>query len=97
MFKNKLALLGAVIIGGLVLTAIFAELIAPYNPLEQNIAQGLRAPNTAHWCGQDKLGRDLFSRILYGSRISLWVGISTVSISLVIGLTIGSISGFTGV
>lgn len=96
MFKNKLAILGAFIVGGLILTAIFAELMAPYNPLEQNMAEGLRAPNRAHWCGQDKLGRDLFSRMIYGSRISLWVGISTVSISLVIGLTIGSISGFYG-
>ena len=78
------------------MTALSADIVAPYNPLEQNISQGLTAPSQAHWCGQDKLGRDLLSRIIYGSRISLWVGISTVSISLLVGLTIGSISGFYG-
>ena len=96
MFKNKLALVGAAIIFILVFTAIFAEFVAPYNPLEQNIAEGLVTPSQAHWFGQDKLGRDLLSRAIYGSRISLWVGISTVSISLLIGITVGSVSGFYG-
>lgn len=96
MFKNKLALIGAGIILALIFTAIFAPFIAPYDPLEQNIVEGLSSPGKAHWFGQDKLGRDLLSRIIYGSRISLWVGISTVSISLMIGITVGSISGYYG-
>lgn len=96
MFKNKLALIGAGIILLLILAAIFAHFVAPYDPFEQNIIEGLSKPNKAHWFGQDKLGRDLLSRIIYGSRISLWVGISTVSISLLIGLTVGSISGYYG-
>jgi peptide/nickel transport system permease protein len=96
MFKNKLALIGAGIILLLIITAVFAPVFAPYDPLEQNIIEGLSTPNKAHWFGQDKLGRDLLSRVIYGSRISLWVGISTVSISLIVGLSIGSISGYYG-
>jgi peptide/nickel transport system permease protein len=96
MFKNKLALVGAVIILALLFTAIFAEFIAPYDPIEQNIIEGLSPPGKDHWFGQDKLGRDMLSRIIYGSRISLRVGIATVSISLLIGLVIGSVSGYYG-
>jgi len=96
MFKNKLALVGAIVICALILTAIFAEFFAPYNPLAQKITEGLTPPNHTHWFGQDKLGRDILSRVIYGSRISLWVGISTVSMSLLIGLAIGSISGYYG-
>lgn len=96
MFKNKLALLGAGILITLIFTAIFAGYIAPYDPLEQDITQGLSPPSKTHWCGQDKLGRDMLSRIIYGSRISLKVGLSTVSISLLVGLVIGSISGYYG-
>lgn len=96
MFKNKLALVGALIILTLIVTAIFAGSIAPYNPLEQHIIERLSPPGKDHWFGQDELGRDILSRIIYGSRISLRVGIFTVSISLVIGLIIGSISGYYG-
>jgi peptide/nickel transport system permease protein len=96
MFKNKLALVGALIILALIVTAIFAGFIAPYNPLEQHIIERLSPPSKGHWFGQDEIGRDILSRIIYGSRISLRVGIFTVSISLVIGLIIGSISGYYG-
>jgi len=96
MFKNKLALVGALIILALIVTAIFAPFIAPYNPLEQNIIERLSPPSKGHWFGQDEVGRDLLSRVIYGSRISLRVGIFTVSISLLIGLIIGSISGYYG-
>jgi peptide/nickel transport system permease protein len=96
MFKNKLALVGAIIILAVMLTALCAEFLAPYDPVKQNITQGLAPPNNTHWFGQDKLGRDILSRVIYGSRISLWVGISTVSMSLLIGLAIGSISGYYG-
>jgi peptide/nickel transport system permease protein len=96
MFKNKLALVGAAIVVGLIFMAIFAEYIAPYDPLEQNIIMKLKPPSKAHWFGQDPLGRDMLSRIIYGSRISLKVGIATVTISLTVGLIIGSISGYYG-
>ncbi len=96
MGKNKFAMLGGAIIVVLLLTAIFAPQLAPYDPLEQHIIEGLSKPSTAHWFGQDKLGRDLLSRIVYGSRISLRVGLFTVSISLLIGVTVGSVSGYYG-
>jgi peptide/nickel transport system permease protein len=96
MFKNKLALVGALIILVLIVAAIFAAFIAPYDPLEQNIIERLSPPSKDHWFGQDEVGRDILSRIIYGSRISLRVGIFTVSISLLVGLVIGSISGYYG-
>jgi peptide/nickel transport system permease protein len=96
MFKNKLAIVGTVIIIVLICTAIFAEFLAPYDPVAQNIAEQLLPPDSHHWCGQDKLGRDILSRIIYGSRVSIQVGFSTVSISLLIGLLVGSISGYCG-
>jgi peptide/nickel transport system permease protein len=96
MLKNKLALFGAAIVIGLIFMAIFAEYIAPYDPLEQNIILKLKPPGKEHWFGQDPLGRDMLSRIIYGSRISLKVGIATVTISLTVGLIIGSISGYYG-
>jgi ABC-type dipeptide/oligopeptide/nickel transport system permease subunit len=96
MYKNRLAVAGAVVIILLLLVAVGAPYIAPYNPLDQDITQGLDGPSTSHWFGQDKLGRDLLSRVIYGARISLWVGISTMSISLVIGMTVGAISGYYG-
>jgi len=96
MGKNKFAMLGGAIIVVLLLTAIFAPQLAPYDPLEQHIIEVLSKPSTAHWFGQDKLGRDLLSRIVYGSRISLRVGLFTVSISLLIGVTVGSVSGYYG-
>ena len=96
MLKNKLAVVGALILLLLIVTAIFAPQLAPYNPLEQKVIEGLNPPSAAHWFGQDKLGRDIFSRMMYGSRISIWVGLATVSISLIIGVTIGAISGYYG-
>ena len=80
----------------LCLTAIFSSLIAPYSPTEQKLDEGLTGPSKEHIIGQDKLGRDILSRIIYGSRVSLKVGIFTVGISLIIGLIIGSIAGFFG-
>lgn len=96
MLKNKLAVAGAVILLLLIVTAIFAPQLAPYDPLEQKVIEGLNPPSAAHWFGQDKLGRDIFSRMMYGSRISIWVGLATVSISLMIGMAIGAISGYYG-
>ena len=96
MFKNKLAIIGAVILLLLILAAIFAPQLAPYDPLEQKVIEGLNPPSAAHWFGQDKLGRDIFSRMIYGSRISIWVGLATVSISLSIGVAVGAISGYYG-
>ena len=76
--------------------ALLGPAIAPHSPTEQHLEQDLLSPSQDHLLGTDKLGRDILSRILYGSRISLLVGASTVGVSLLIGLSIGSLSGYCG-
>ena len=94
MFQNKIAVLGAFIIGTLIFMAIFAPYIAPFDPYEQSLEGGLTPPSKEHLLGQDRLGRDNLSRIIYGSRISIFVGISVIGISLVLGTLIGCIAGY---
>jgi len=94
--KNRLAIAGASTIVVIFLTAIFAYLIAPFDPGETDIAIKLSPPSFKHLLGTDQLGRDVFSRMLYGSRVSLSVGFVAVSISLFIGIIVGSIAGYYG-
>jgi ABC-type dipeptide/oligopeptide/nickel transport system permease subunit len=94
--RNKLALFGLSIVILLILVAIFAPLIAPYDPIGRIKEDSLQPPGVKHWFGTDILGRDIFSRVIYGSRISLMVGIVAVGISLMIGLTLGALSGYFG-
>ena len=77
------------------LVAIFADQVAPYDPLDK-VGKARRPPSTEFWFGTDKLGRDVFSRVLYGGRISLTLGIISVTIGLLAGTTLGLISGFNG-
>jgi ABC-type dipeptide/oligopeptide/nickel transport system permease subunit len=85
---------GSVVV--LVLVAIFAPLIAPYDPYEQNLAQVLQDPSPEHWLGTDTLGRDTLSRIIYGSRVALLVGVGTVAMAATIGTTLGLIAANFG-
>lgn len=95
--NNKLWLaFGAGILLVLVVSALFAPLIAPHQPLRQNLSEDLIAFSVDHPLGTDKLGRDILSRILHGGRVSLLVGVSTVTLSLTIGLIVGSLSGYFG-
>jgi len=94
--RNKLAILGLFLVVSLVLVALFAEVIAPYDPVQIALKNSLEEPNSAHLMGTDVLGRDIFSRIIYGARASLIIGVVATSISLVIGVTIGAISGYYG-
>ena len=87
---------GTAILLVLTAAALFAPLVAPYDPLGQNLDQDLIPRSSEHWLGTDKLGRDILSRIIYGGRISLLVGITTVALSLAIGIVIGSLSGYFG-
>jgi peptide/nickel transport system permease protein len=96
MAKHRLALIGLIIILVMVFIAIFAPILAPADPTELDLAGNLSGPNMAHPFGQDKLGRDILSRIVYGSRVSVKVGAATVGISLIFGILIGSISGYAG-
>ncbi|HEY66531.1 MAG TPA: ABC transporter permease [Caldilineae bacterium] len=94
--RNRLALLGALIILMLLICALLAPLIAPYDPIKTNIRARLQGPSAEHLFGTDDLGRDIFSRVLYGTRISLKVGLISVSISTSIGLLLGLFSGYLG-
>lgn len=88
--------LGAGIVGLIVLAAIFAPLIAPYDPLALNIEDRLVAPNAQHWLGTDQGGRDVLSRILFGARASLSVGIGAVLIGAAIGVSAGLFAAYKG-
>lgn len=94
--KNKLALVGLSILAILVIVAIFADFIAPYKYDKQNLQAAFQFPSSKHIFGTDEFGRDIFSRIIYGSRISLEVGFIAVSISVIIGGLLGAVAGYYG-
>lgn len=94
-WRNPIGIAGAIIVLATVLIAIFAPLIAPYDPASQGSIR-LLAPSWEHLMGTDELGRDTFSRIVYGSRVSLQVGILAVTISLIVGGILGLIAGYFG-
>ncbi|NLG88339.1 MAG: ABC transporter permease [Clostridiaceae bacterium] len=94
--RNKLAVFGLIFIVFIILVALFAPFIAPYGYDDQNVSIRLTKPNSEHWFGTDDLGRDVFSRMIYGARVSLSVGISTTAISMFTALIIGMISGYYG-
>jgi peptide/nickel transport system permease protein len=91
--KRPLAVIGGMIILAWIAAAIFAPLIAPFNPLSQDAAP-LATPSGAHLFGTDELGRDVFSRVIYGARVSLPLAVLLIAISLVIGVTLGVIAGY---
>jgi peptide/nickel transport system permease protein len=98
--RNPAALAGFCLVGAFVVIAIFAPVIAPHGPREQNldlIVNGCcPGPSSAHWLGADQLGRDELSRLLYGARFSLVIGVVAVSVGLSIGVVLGSIAGYLG-
>lgn len=94
--RNKLAIAGACFIVFIFLIAIFAPVIAPFDPGKTDVTNKLAPPSPKHLLGTDHLGRDVFSRMLYGSRVSLSVGFVAVSISLFIGIIVGSLAGYYG-
>jgi peptide/nickel transport system permease protein len=94
--KNKLALVGLAIIVLLVLVAIFANVIAPYDYATQDLKNIFKFPSSKHIFGTDEFGRDIFSRVIYGSRISLEVGFIAVSISVITGGILGAVAGYYG-
>ena len=94
--RNYLALFGLFVLLLLVACAIFADQLAPYGYAEQNYRLIRKAPSALHWFGTDEFGRDILSRMIYGARISLQVGLIAVSISLVVGGAIGAVAGYYG-
>ncbi|TJZ91806.1 ABC transporter permease [Paracoccus gahaiensis] len=93
---NKLAMLGLVILVLLIGMAILAPWIAPQSPYAQNLADRLQPPSAAHWLGTDALGRDILSRLIHGSRITLFIVGTVALIAPIIGLFIGTVAGFAG-
>ncbi|HOJ51096.1 MAG TPA: ABC transporter permease [Syntrophales bacterium] len=94
--KNKMALTGAILVVSLFLVAFLAPWIAPYNPEEIDLSQVLAPPSSSHWLGTDQLGRDVLSRMIWGARISLQVGIVSTGVALVIGIFLGAMAGYYG-
>ena len=95
--RNRLAVLGLIMLIAIVVCATFAEQIAPYDPLVMDFAHMFSGPGEdGHLLGTDNFGRDILSRLIYGSRISLTVGLVVVSIAAVLGTTLGLLSGFYG-
>jgi ABC-type dipeptide/oligopeptide/nickel transport system permease subunit len=96
-FRNKLAVLGLAMVGIVFALAAFAPLIAPYDPRAQNLQNTTAKPSFAHhWFGTDELGRDQLSRVIYGSRIAIVVGLASIVLALLLGVILGSIAGYRG-
>jgi ABC-type dipeptide/oligopeptide/nickel transport system permease subunit len=96
LVRNRGAVVGLVIIGSFVAAALLAPVIATHSPTDTAVVDRLQPADAEHWLGTDELGRDLFSRMLYGGRISLNIGIISVAIGILIGVPIGAVSGYYG-
>jgi peptide/nickel transport system permease protein len=97
LFRVRLVPLAVVILGAFVLMAICAPLIQRYDPItDQSYSEANQGPSAAHWFGTDYLGRDMWSRLIHGSRISLTVGFISVGVGMFFGVTIGTTAGFLG-
>ena len=94
LFRRKLVLAGAIILAGLALLALFAPWITPYDPMALKVLDRLQSPRVTHWFGTDELGRDVFSRVIYGARYSLSIGALVVLISMLCGVLLGLAAGF---
>ena len=94
--KNKMAVMGLVIIVAMIAIAVFAPLIATQLPHEQNLANRFQSPSSQHFFGTDNFGRDIFSNVVYGARISLFIGFLATILSVIFGTIIGAAAGFFG-
>lgn len=96
LLRRKLVAISGMFIILVFFIAVFANQIAPYDPTNQNLMRALEGPSAAHWLGTDSLGRDVLSRIIYGARISMLVGILSVTLAAMLGIFLGMISGYLG-
>ena len=94
--KNKVAMLGGIILAIIVIAAVLAPVIAPYSYEAMDTGHTLEGPSASHLCGTDNLGRDIFSRLLYGARYSLALGFVSVIVSQFFGVILGSVVGYYG-
>jgi peptide/nickel transport system permease protein len=96
LLRRKGAIFGLIVIAAFILLAVFAPLVAPYDPTAQSWTAVRKAPSAAHWFGTDEVGRDVLTRVIYGARASLLAGVISVTIALSIGVPLGLISGYLG-
>ena len=96
LWRNPMVLIGLVILVAWVFIALFAPVIAPTSPIHQNIMERLTGPNSAHWFGTDELGRDIFTRVLYGGRITMPAGVLVIVIGCTLGMVVGAVAGYVG-
>jgi peptide/nickel transport system permease protein len=94
--RNRGAVFGLAVLVVIVLMSVFAPLLAPYDPIAQGVGPALQGPTLEHWAGTDSFGRDLLSRIIYGARIALIVGVVSVVLAMAIGVTLGLAAGYYG-
>ena len=92
--RTRLAVVGLAIIATVVGCALLAPVISPYDPVRQRLTEALQGPSAAHLLGTDENGRDVLARVIYGSRVSLQAGVISVSLALVVGVTLGLVSGY---
>ena len=95
--RNRLAVIGGVVVGCLFFLAVLAPMLAPWDPNKHDMRIILSPPSSQHWMGTDQLGRDVLSRVLYGSRVSLAVGFVSVGIATLVGILLGAAAGYHGV
>jgi len=93
---NPVAIAGAIILVSFLFLALFAPVIAPYDPLAQDLINRNAPPSREHWMGLDALGRDMLSRVIYGTRVSLFIGFFTVGSAVVVGTLVGAVAGYSG-
>ncbi|WP_079912072.1 ABC transporter permease [Paenibacillus sp. 32352] len=96
LLRNKLAMLGLIIIAAVALLAVFGPLLTEHSYSKQSLLDANQKPSAEHWFGTDELGRDVYARILYGARISLFIGLMAALIDLIIGMVYGGIAGYLG-
>jgi len=94
--RHRLAVISLVLLALMILAAIFAPLIAPYNPLAQDQNNTLVGPSPSHWLGTDDLGRDTLSRLIYGGRVTLGIGFGSTAVVLIVGILVGAVAGYAG-
>lgn len=95
-YQNRSLVLGLVIVGIMLLLAILAPVLTPYDPIQQDLQHTLQPPSSTHWLGTDKLGRDVLARLLYGARVDLRIGFLAVLIPFVVGSVLGAVAGYFG-
>jgi peptide/nickel transport system permease protein len=96
LLRDKAAVGGVIVILALIVVALFAPALAPLDPTDQSFIHKFEAPNATHWLGTDEFGRDTLSRMIYGTRIALWVGLAPVVVALIAGVAAGLAAGYYG-